>query len=122
MGRPKPCLDCGARTRGGSRCDRHQPIEDARRAAQVEALHRGHWYRVYQTEVYRTARRIRMVKAGGQCERVIGDVRCSAPAVEAHHVHPLSSCRDLAEALAFSRWEYLEAVCAQHHPGAHGNP
>jgi hypothetical protein len=85
-------------------------MEDAR-------VHEPQWYRaVYQTEAYRTARRIRFAKAGGRCERVINDVRCPAPAVEAHHVHPLSSCRDLGEALAFSSWEYLEAVCFTHNP------
>jgi hypothetical protein len=112
---PKACLVCGRRTSGGSRCDVHQAREDARQQARQ-------WYRaVYGTGVYQSNRRIRMAKAGGQCERVIQDVRCIARAVECHHTMPLSTARSLDEALAFSRWELLEAVCARHHPGAHGN-
>jgi hypothetical protein len=74
------------------------------------------WRQVRSSAFYRANRRIRIRKAGGQCERVIDDVRCPAPATEANHTIPLATARSLAEAIELSRWELLEAVCPSHNP------
>ncbi len=107
----RPCLDCGRRTTNGSRCERCAgPVELERQSRQV--------YRAaYGSPEYASARRIRLRRAGYRCERILPDgTRCTASAEETNHTIPLSSARTYEEAIAFCRWELLEAVCVPHHP------
>jgi hypothetical protein len=106
----RPCLDCG-RTADGTRCDGCAAIYEAKRQA------RQPYRAVYGSPEYHSARRIRIKRAGGRCERILpGGTRCPRHAVETHHTIPLSSAGSYEEALALCRWELLEATCYSHNP------
>jgi hypothetical protein len=97
---PRPCLVCGRPTpnpRG--RCAEHLT-----RTA-------------YDDPAYRAARAQAFHRAGGRCEFIDAlGVRCSAPALEAHHLRPLAEARDVAAARALNTASNLQAVCRRHNP------
>jgi predicted kinase len=115
---PRPCLDCGARTAGSSRCDLHESEAIARRRIAEDRRHRRQWYRAaYASPEYRAARKAVRRRSGGRCEQVLASgARCPASAAEAHHTVPLSTAADLASALALCTPELLLDVCAAHNP------
>lgn len=106
------CIDCGVRiARSRSRCAKCQrPVEAALQGRQ--------FYRAaYSSAIYRSARRAVFRRSGGQCERILHSRRrCTAPCSEANHIKPLSSARDMIEALALCDASNLEAVCHEHNP------
>ncbi len=112
----RPCIDCGRRTTTGSRCPRHAAEHEAARQA------RQPYRAAYLSEEYRTARAIRLRRAGHRCERILADgSRCPNRATETHHTVELSTARTYEEAIALCRPELLEAVCPGHNPrGPHG--
>lgn len=108
---PKPCVDCGRRTIGGSRCGRCAPRAEVRRQLRQP-------YRIaYFSPEYRRARARRLRRAGGRCEAILSDgTRCLKIAQETHHLTPLSTARSLRQALALCTEANLRAVCVQHNP------
>lgn len=107
---PRPCLDCGRKTRNGTRCvPCSGPVEAARQARQPYRV-------VYRSRVYRRNRAIAIRKAGGRCVRVVDGERCIYPAQETNHRIPLSTARSLEEALALCSESNLEPVCWRHNP------
>jgi hypothetical protein len=106
----RPCLDCGTPT-GATRCLQCSGPFEARRQA------RQPYRAAYGSAKYREARRIRIIMAGEQCEFYDGfGQRCHRPAVETHHMIPLSSARSLEEALELCSVTNLRAVCFGHNP------
>lgn len=106
----RPCVDCGRATTG-TRCDRcAAPVERARQERQL--------YRVaYASPQYRSARKICLRRADGQCVRILSTgERCTRPATETNHLIPLSEAATVGEAIALCRVDLLEAVCFVHHP------
>jgi hypothetical protein len=106
------CIDCGRRIPAkGSRCAECQaPLEQARQARQP---YRG----AYSSALYRRNAKECIRRAGGRCTRILADeTRCTAVAVEAGHVVPLSRSTSLAEALMLCELDNLEAVCFDHNP------
>lgn len=107
---PKPCIRCGAST-DGSYCERCAgPVTRQRDARQP--------YRAgYTTPEYRRARRAAFARSGGQCEAILPDgTRCPQPALEAHHLTPLSSATTVEALLALNVEANLAAVCRAHNP------
>jgi 5-methylcytosine-specific restriction endonuclease McrA len=107
----KPCVRCGRRTEGASFCPEH--------AAELfaERDRRQTYREAYRSPEYRRARRAVFRRAAGRCEHVDGyGNRCDEPAVEAHHVVPLSSATTIEEAVALCTAANLAAVCYRHNP------
>jgi hypothetical protein len=84
---------------------------------QAELQARQPYRFAYQSAIYRGNRRRALKRAGGRCERMIGDLRCPMPATEVNHRVPLSAAgRDRVAALALCELANLEAVCHDHNP------
>ena len=107
---PRPCIECGRKTRNGTRCTACAPIKERQRQARQ-------WYRfAYRTPTYRTNRAIAIRRAGGRCVREVDGERCRYPAQETDHRIPLSTARSPDEAIALCDWRNLDPVCWRHNP------
>jgi hypothetical protein len=108
---PRPCLGCGRPTRRGSRCARCAGEEERSRTS------RQPYRAAYNSREYARARARRRRIAEDRCEAILPDrSRCEHVGQEAHHLVPLASARNYAEAVALCTVENLRWVCWRHNP------
>ncbi len=107
----KVCAGCGIRS-SNTRCPACARSLETRRQGRQ-------WYRVvYNDPRYRTLRRRILARDSHRCTYIDPDgVACTAPAVEVHHIVPISSATSIPHALQLGLDPTnCASVCHSHNP------